>query len=150
MKKINYPKSKIKLQTFASFADYIKAVRQRKLMTHQMGWGLDYPDAENVLQLYYGPNESPGSNSANYKNKAYDEIYKKISTMQASQERTKFYKQANKMLIEDCVVISGFSRTRVHLWHKNILMYPNRDVLGNYFKYIGSNVVQSNKISKKN
>ena len=137
MVKIGYPKDKIKLKTFATFGDYSKAIKSGLLMTHSMGWGLDYPDAENVLQLYYGPNKSPGSNSSNFNNPEYNEIYRKASVMQPSVERTELYKKANKILIDECVVIAGFSRTRVHLWHKNVSMYPTRDVLGNYFKYVG-------------
>ncbi|MFK7827341.1 MAG: ABC transporter substrate-binding protein [Oligoflexales bacterium] len=137
MMKIGYPKEKVKLKTFATFGDYSKAIKNGLLMTHSMGWGLDYPDAENVLQLYYGPNKSPGSNSSNFDNKEYNKIYRNASVMQPSPQRTNLYRKANKILIDECVVIAGFSRTRVHLWHKNVSMYPTREVLGNYFKYVG-------------
>ena len=137
MVRIGYPKEKVKLKTFATFGDYSKAIKDGQLMTHSMGWGLDYPDAENVLQLYYGPNKSPGSNSSNFNNPMYDAIYQKASSMQPSKERTELYKKANQILIDECVVVAGFSRTRVHLWHKNVAMYPTREVLGNYFKYVG-------------
>ncbi|NRA44875.1 MAG: hypothetical protein HRU09_07970 [Oligoflexales bacterium] len=136
MSRIGYPKEKVKLKTFATFGDYSKAIKDGRLMTHSMGWGLDYPDAENVLQLYYGPNKSPGSNSSNFNNSEYNEIYRQASAMQPSVKRTELYKKANKILIDECVVIAGFSRTRVHLWHKNVSMYPTREVLGNYFKYV--------------
>lgn len=136
MEKIGYPKRKIKSKMFANFGDYSKAVKSNQLMVHILGWGLDYPDAENVLQLYYGPNKSPGSNSSNYDNPKYNRLYEKSASMQPGPERTSLYEQANQILIDDCVVVSGFSRTRVHMWHKNVVMYPNRDVLGNYFKYI--------------
>src|SRR5690606_2737096 len=36
--------------------------RTKQLMIMGSAWSLDYPDAENVLQLFYGPNEAPGSN----------------------------------------------------------------------------------------
>lgn len=137
MTKIGYPKEKVRLKTFATFGDYSKAIKDGMLMTHSMGWGLDYPDAENVLQLYYGPNKSPGSNSSNFDNVQYNRLYEQASTMQPGPKRTELYRKLNELLINECVVIAGFSRTRIHLWHKNVLMYPSRDVIGNFFKYVG-------------
>lgn len=137
LSKIGYPKKKILLKNFANFGDYMKEKIEGKLPMHALGWGLDYPDAENVLQLYYGPNKSPGSNSANYMNPAYDEVYRKALTLGPGSERNKLYQEANKILIDDCVTISGFSRTRIYLWDKNVAIFPNRAVIGNYFKYAG-------------
>ncbi|MEI8631279.1 hypothetical protein P4S72_05570 [Vibrio sp. PP-XX7] len=101
-----------------------------------MGWGLDYPDAENTLQLFYGPNRSPGANSANYNNPEYNALFEKAAVMQPSPERTVIYKQLNQILVDDCVGVGSFSRTRVRLWHKNAVMWPQRDIMGNYFKYV--------------
>lgn len=136
MSRIGFPKHKIKLKSFATFGDYSRAIKNGNLMLHSMAWALDYPDAENTLQLYYGPNKSPGSNSANYNNSSYDRIYEKSIVMGPSNNRRQMYREANQKLIDDCVVISGFSRTRIHLWHKNVVMFPNENILGNYFKYI--------------
>lgn len=121
--KIGYPKKKIKLKAYANFGDFNKDLKQSKTMLVPMGWGLDYPDAENTLQLFYGPNRSPGANSANYNNPEYDKLFKKASVMQPSPERTAIYKQLNQMLVDDCVGMGSFSRTRVKIWHKNVIMY---------------------------
>ena len=139
MIKIGYPREKIKALTYATFGDYSKAMKDRKILLHGLGWAIDYPDSENLLQLFYGANESPGSNSANYKNPAYDELYRKSSVMLPGHERTEIYKKMNQMLVDDCVTISGFSRTGIGLWHRNILMFPDRDVLGGaFFKFVGT------------
>lgn len=137
--KIGYPKNKIKIKTYATFGDFNRDIKNSKTQMVPMGWGLDYPDAENTLQLFYGPNHSPGSNSANYNNPEYNKLFAKASTMQPSPERTKIYQQLNQMLVDDCVGISGFSRTRVRMWHKNAVMWPQRDIMGNYFKYVDVN-----------
>ncbi len=101
-----------------------------------MAWGLDYPDAENTLQLFYGPNRSPGSNSSNYNNPKYNALYEKSSVMQPSPERTAIYQEMNQMLVDDCVGLGSFSRTSVDLWHKSAVMWPQKSVIGNYFKYV--------------
>ena len=135
--RIGYPRHKIRIADFPNFGDFIRAKMERKLSIHPLGWALDYPDAENVLQLYYGPNRSPGSNSANYNNATYDALYRRSSVMEPGPERNALYRQANQILIDDCVTISGFARTRIHLWDKNLAMYPSSSPIGNYFKYVG-------------
>ena len=138
MRRIDYPIGKIKFDSYTTFGDYSKAMHERKVMFHGMGWAIDYPDSENLLALYYGPNESPGSNSSNHKNPKYDELFEKASVMPPSPERTKIYRQLNRIIIDDCVTIAGFSRMRIRVWHKDVLAYPDRGVLGGYFlKYVG-------------
>jgi oligopeptide transport system substrate-binding protein len=128
--RIGYPRQKITIRNYANFGDFNQAVKERKAMIIPMGWSLDYPDAENALATFYGPNASPGSNSSNYNNPAYDELFLKASVMQPGPARTKIYDQLNQMIIDDCVTISGFSRTRIYLWHKNAIMWPVRDYIG--------------------
>lgn len=135
---IGYPHRKVRFKPYANFGDFSKALKQRKAMFFGMGWAIDYPDAENLLALYYGGNASPGSNSSNYVNPEYDKLFEQASTMLPSPKRTAIYEKLNEMVINDCVAISGFSRMGIYLWHKNVLMYPDRDVLGGaYVRYVG-------------
>jgi hypothetical protein len=39
----------------------------------------------------------------------------------------------NRQVIDDCVAISGISRTRIFLWHRNVIMVPDREIVGGYF-----------------
>jgi len=96
-------------------------------------WTMDYPDTENLMQLYYGPNAAPGSNSANYNNPDYNRLYEISAVMNESPERTRIYREMNHMLMDDCVSITGISRTLIFLWNKNIIMKPDRSFLGGYF-----------------
>ena len=48
------------------------------------GWFADYPDAENFLFLFYGPNSKAkfqGENTANYDNPEYDKLYKQLALL---------------------------------------------------------------------
>ncbi len=137
MSDIGYPGSKLKPVTFATFGDYNKAIKTSQLDYISLGWGLDYPDAENTLQLFYGPNHTPGSNNSNYANPAFDALYEESSVMQPGPERDKLYLKMNQLLIDDCVVVSGLSRNRIFLWHKNVIGYPDREILGGFWlKYV--------------
>lgn len=133
MMEIGYPRDKIVLKQYATFGDISKAWKQSELPFVTKGWGLDFPDAENTLQLFYGPNGSPGSNDANYRNPDYDRLYELTSTMQPSPERTELYRRMNQMVIDDCVAITGIARTRILLWHKNVIAFPDREILGGFW-----------------
>jgi ABC-type oligopeptide transport system substrate-binding subunit len=137
MKRIGYPPEKIELKTYATFGDIAKAWRNSELPLISKGWGLDYPDAENTLQLFYGPNGSPGSNDGNYNNPDYDDMFRQASVMQPSPERTKLYRHMNSLVVDDCVAITGLSRRGIALWHKNVIALPDRNFVGGRFlKYV--------------
>lgn len=133
MMRIGYPKEKIVLKTYATFGDIAKAWRNSELPLIAKGWGLDYPDAENTLQLFYGPNASPGSNDGSYRNPEYDKLYRQASVMLPSEERTSLYRRMNQMLIDDCAAFTGLSRTGVALWHKNVVAFPDASFVGGRF-----------------
>ena len=133
LKKIGYPVNKIKYNPYPSFGAFNKALKDGKTPFFSLAWGLDYPDAENTLQLFYGPNKSPGSNNFNYVNPQFDSLFEQAKTMQPSPERTLLYQELNQMVIDDCVVLSGLSRNRIYLWHHDVIMYPDREILGGFF-----------------
>lgn len=130
---IGWPQEKVVLKQYATFGDLGRAWKESRLPIVSKGWGLDYPDAENTLQLFYGPNGSPGSNDANYRNPAYDRLYEQAAVMLSSPERTALYRRMNQMVIDDCAAITGLSRKRIYLWHKNVVALPDREIVGGFF-----------------
>ena len=132
MKDIGFPEEKVVFDSYATFGDFNKAVKQAKIMIVGMGWGLDYPDAQNTLQLFYGPYGSPGSNNANYNNPEYNRLYEQAAVMQPSPERTRIYRKMNEIMIEDCVSNTGLSRDRIMMWHKNVISYADRQIVGGF------------------
>jgi ABC-type transport system substrate-binding protein len=137
LKDIGYPAEKVVLKQFATFGDISRAWKDNRLPIVIKGWGLDYPDAENTLQLFYGPNGSPGSNDANWRNPEFDRLYEQASVMLPSPERTALYQRMNQMVIDDCVGMSGLARNRIYLWHKNVIAVPDREIVGGFWlKYV--------------
>lgn len=135
--KIGYPLHQVEYHPYPSFGAFYRSIQNREAPFFFMAWTLDYPDAENTLQLFYGPNQTPGANHFNYQNLAYDALYQQASTMLPSEERTAIYRQMNQMVIDDCVLISGLSRNKIHLWHKNVITYPDRQMLGGgHLRYV--------------
>ncbi len=130
---IGYPANRIGARTFANFGDYSRAMSNRELMILSHGWGLAYPDADYIFQVLYGPNESPGANSANYKNEEYDELYRRAAVMQPGPERTEIYRRMNQIVIDDCVGMMALTRQRINLWHRDVIALPDREILGGFW-----------------
>jgi oligopeptide transport system substrate-binding protein len=133
MAEIGYPEEKIKPLTFASYGDYARAFLNREVMLITTAWTMDYPDSENTMQLFFGPNASPGANNSNYRNPEYDRLYREAAVMPESPMRTALYRKMNQMVIEDCVSITGLSRTLILLWDKRFRMLPDRSFVGGFF-----------------
>ena len=130
---IGYPEEKIRPLTFATYGDFARAYLNREVMLITLSWTMDYPDAENTMQLYFGPNASPGANTANYNNEEYNRLYRASTSMSSSPMRTAIYRQMNNILLKDCATISGISRTLVLLWDRDAPMLPDRQFVGGFF-----------------
>jgi ABC-type transport system substrate-binding protein len=137
MTDIGYPAEKIRPLTFATWGDYARAYLNREVMMTTIGWTMDYPDAENTMQLFFGPNAAPGSNSANYDNEQFNRLYRDSSTMPPSPLRTTMYRNMNRILVEDCATISGISRRLILLWNRDLAALPDRSFVGGfYFRFV--------------
>jgi len=133
MTEIGYPEAKVRPLIFATYGDYARAYLNREVMLVTTAWTMDYPDAENTIQLFFGPNATPGTNTANYDNEEFNRLYRATASMEASPMRTTLYRKMNTLVTNDCVAISGISRTLVLLWDKSLAMLPDREFVGGFF-----------------
>jgi oligopeptide transport system substrate-binding protein len=124
---------KVRLVDFSQLSE---ATHEKRAQIFAFAWGSDYPDGENNLALFYGPNESPGSNSFNYKNAAYDELYRKILSMAPSPERTEIYAKMRDMVLEDCPFVGSMARTRFYLIRPRLKHCRPSETFWNWFKYL--------------
>ncbi|MEE2744703.1 MAG: ABC transporter substrate-binding protein [Bdellovibrionota bacterium] len=112
---------KIKLQT-STWPKFQEKITKRQVMLYGIAWGADYPDAENFLQLLFGPNRSPGANGSGYSNPEFDKMFKVASLLQDSPERTGLYEKMYRMAAEEVPWIYGVHRQSYvleHSWLKN-------------------------------
>jgi len=121
---------------FVDFPTLISTVNNKQAPFFGFAWKSDYPDAENNLALFYGPNESPGSNHYNYKRPEYDRLYEKIRTMAPSEERTELYIKMRNMIIEDCPYVGSSARTAYVVVRPQVRNYKPTDIFDNWYKYI--------------
>lgn len=122
----------IRLVDFSTLMD---AVRSKRAPSFSFAWGSDYPDAENNLQLFYGPFKSPSSNNFNYDRPEYNELYEKIRVMSPSPERTELYKKMRDMIVEDMPMIGSMARTRNYLIHERLKNCKPIETFHNLNKY---------------
>lgn len=114
----------IKLTIVSStWPQLLERVQNRQTQLWGIAWGADYPDAENFLQLFYGPNAQPGGmNGSYYQNKEFDRLFEKARILPDSPVRTEMYKKLGRMIGEDTPVVMGLHRIAVglrHPWIKN-------------------------------
>ena len=80
----------IKLDVVAnSFPEALEKAKSGRYQIMFSGWAADYPDSENFLANWYGPNKAPGNNSSNFVNKEYDTLYDQIRVQLPSPAREK-------------------------------------------------------------
>jgi len=142
----------VKVSSFPELADKLK---RKKAQAFGLAWGADYPDAENFLQLFYGPNEAPGSNNFNYKNPEYDKLYEQARVMPPSPERAALYAQMRQILIEDAPTFGHQARTQFYVWNKRVKNVYPAAVWYNWFKYLdvdpkGDEVLSNAKTKEPN
>jgi ABC-type transport system substrate-binding protein len=90
-----------------SWTEFLRRAKSGSVQMFQLGWVIDYPDAQNFLQLFYGPNKSPGPNSTNYQNDEFDKLYQQIISMPDSPERTEIYERMSRIVVDDVAWIMG-------------------------------------------
>ena len=103
----------------------------------RLSWTGDYPDAENFLQLFYGPNAG-SCNRISFTDPEFDRMYKEILSMQDTPERTKKYENMSRYLIEKTPWIfetHTVSFVLTHSWMEN---YIPHDFAFNRWKYLSA------------
>ena len=123
-----------------------KKITNRSVMTYGIAWGADYPDAENFLQLLYGPNKSPGANGSGYDNGEFNQLYKTASVMQDGPERTALYEKMNRIASEQVPWIFGVHRQSFVMTHGWIRNYITADVGADRAEYLNIDLEKKKKL----
>ena len=126
-----------------------RKINNRTVMTYGIAWGADYPDAENFLQLLYGPNKSPGANGAGYDNPEMNRLYKVASVMQDSPERTALYEKMYRMAAEEVPWIFGVHRQQFSLKHSWLKNYYQTDFDSGQAQYLNIDLDKKKEAVKK-
>ena len=132
-----------------TFPQMIDKMRKKNFQVAGLAWGFDYPDAQNILQLLYGPNESPGINAANFKNKEFDRLYKKISTMEDSPERTRIYKKMAHIVADQVPWITRAHVIRLNLQQPWLQGFKFTETSYQYWRYANVDVALRKELTQE-
>ena len=87
---------------YNTFPAFLSRVQRRQAQMFRLAWSADYPDGQNFLQLFYGPNASPGPNRANYANAEFDAMYERARALPDNEARRELYRRMSDRVIADC------------------------------------------------
>ncbi len=104
------------------FPTLINKLGNKATMLHTISWSGDYPDGENFLQLFYGPNQ-PGGIGCNFNDSTFNYLYEQAAHMMDSPERNLLYEKLNKMIGEQAVAVCSVHPPHIDLHHGWIKNY---------------------------
>jgi ABC-type transport system substrate-binding protein len=130
----------IRIEALAvQFADLLNDKRVGNFQMSGSAWIADYPDAQNFLQLLYGPNTNQ-SNEARFRLPAFDRLYEKSLTIPDSPERNHLYREMNRLLLAYAPWRLGVHRIYNHLQYPWVKAYKKHPILYTNFKYLDLDV----------
>ena len=130
----------IRLETQpVQFADLLKDKKVGKFQMAGSAWIADYPDAQNFLQLLYGPYTGQ-SNEARFRLPEYDRLYEKSIAMPDGEERNRIYREMNRLLLAYAPWRLGVHRIFNHLQYPWVKGYKKHPILYTNFKYLDVDV----------
>ncbi len=126
----------IRMQASAvQFVDLLKDKKVGKFEVAGSAWIADYPDAQNFLQLLYGPNTGQ-SNEASFKLADYDRLYLRSQALPDSPARNAVYHEMIRLLLAWAPWRLGVHRIFNHLQYPWVKGYKKHPILYTNFKYL--------------
>ncbi len=119
-----------------TFPKFLEKSRKGELQFWQGGWILDYPDAENVLQLLYSGNLPPGPNSSQYVNAEYDKLFEQVKEMEDGLEKTELMAKMEAIVNKDLPWVMQYYSRNYILFHDYMKNFRYSDIIYNHIKYI--------------
>jgi ABC-type transport system substrate-binding protein len=121
------------------FGDLLKDKKVFNYVTAQSAWIADYPDAQNFLQLLYGPNTGQ-SNEAAFNLKEFDRLYERSLAQPDGPERNRLYHEMNRLILAYAPWRLGVHRIYNHLQYPWVKGYKKHPILYTNFKYLDLDV----------
>ena len=117
------------------FSDILKTEKECRLQSRTAPWIADYPDGDNFMQLFYGPNTHQSNNGC-YRDPVFDAWYAESQKMPAGPERDVLYHKMARQLEVNAGVLIGYARYRNMLAQKTVLGFKKHPILHQEWQYI--------------
>lgn len=122
-----------------TFPEYLKKSRAGKLQFWQGGWTLDYPDAENLLQLLISKNGNSGPNTSNFSNHEFDSLFNRLKVLPNGKHKAALMDEMEDIVQEEVPWIMLFYTRTYVLNHSYLKNYRHSDLIFNNLKYLRLN-----------
>jgi len=132
----------INLQLVVRSTDYNRFQEKMRKGTEQLyfwGWNADYPDPENFLFLFYGPQgkvKFSGENASNYANPQFDRLFERMREMDNGPERQAIVDQMVEILRHDAPWVWGLHPKDYSLAHRWVFNRKPNKMANNGLKYV--------------
>jgi ABC-type transport system substrate-binding protein len=117
------------------FAELLKLEKQCKLLARPASWIADYPDGDNFMQLFYGPNTYQSNNGC-VTIPEYDALYARTQKMPPGPERDRLYQDMVRLLEAYTPMRLTISRYRNQLVQPEVLGYKKHPILHAQWQYL--------------
>lgn len=118
------------------------------------GWVADYPDAENFLFLFYGPNAKArggGENASNYASAAFDREFEAMRYLDDGPEKAERIDRMIRILQEDAPVMFGYFPAAAAAYHEWVRNAKPSSMIRNGLPYLGIDAkLRSERIAEWN
>lgn len=118
------------------FTDFLEKSRTGTMQFWLDGWALDYPDAENILQLLYSQNHAPGPNATFYHNPQFDKYFLEFQTLADGARKEELMKKLEEIALNDIPWILLYYSREYLLHHSYLHNYRQSDIIYNFVKYL--------------
>ncbi len=115
-----------------------KMAKQGKLPMRADGWNADYPDAENFMQLLYGP--SGPENNARFRLKAFDDLYEQARSLPDGAARTRLFDRMTDLVIAYAPWRMTYHLLEDNLRHPWVHAYVPHPMQSQWWQYIDIDV----------
>ncbi|MET0682847.1 MAG: ABC transporter substrate-binding protein [Casimicrobiaceae bacterium] len=112
-----------------------KMARLGKIPMRADGWNADYPDAENYMQLLYGPNAGQ-ENQARFRLPEFDALYDRARTLPDSPERTAVFDRMTQLVLAYAPWRLTDHRFEDQLLQPWVGPYVPHPILGQVWQYV--------------
>ncbi|HXZ49293.1 MAG TPA: ABC transporter substrate-binding protein [Usitatibacter sp.] len=121
------------------FADLLNDRRLGNFQLAGSAWIADYPDAQNFLQLLYGPNTDQ-SNEARFRLPEYDRLYERSLGYPDGPERNRLYREMTRLVFAYAPWRLGVTRIFHHLQYPWVKGYKKHPILYTNFRWLDVDV----------
>nr|WP_202946159.1 ABC transporter substrate-binding protein [Collimonas fungivorans] len=117
-----------------TFPDLLKAEKECQLQSRTAPWIADYPDGDNFMQLFYGPNIGQNNNGCS-KIPEYDVLYAETQKLPAGPERDLLYHKMARILEVYAPARIGYARYRNMIAQPRVIGYKKHPILHTEWMY---------------